>query len=122
MTRELLFSVTRDDFDESHIRGTGAGGQKKNKTHSGVRLVHRESGAVGESTESREQHRNRMLAFRKAIATPEFQRWFAEKCAVLQGMPSLTDRVNAALQPENITTQVLVNNKWVTVDWDSITE
>lgn len=45
--RELVFSLTKDDFEWEYFRGTGKGGQKKNKTSSAVRCKHLESGAVG---------------------------------------------------------------------------
>ena len=44
-TRQLLFSVTANDCDWSYTRGTGNGGQKKNKTNSAVHCKHRASGA-----------------------------------------------------------------------------
>ena len=50
--RELLFSVTRDDFTIQTFRAGGKGGQKQNKTDSGVRCIHNASGAVGENLRS----------------------------------------------------------------------
>ena len=50
--RELLFVVTKNDFEERAIRGSGPGGQHRNKTSTGIRLKHRASGAVGEATDS----------------------------------------------------------------------
>ena len=41
MSKELLFSVTAADCDWQYIRGTGPGGQKRNKTETKVRCVHR---------------------------------------------------------------------------------
>ncbi len=45
-------------------RGTGPGGQKRNKTSSAVRLTHIESGVSASNDESRSQHRNRIFALR----------------------------------------------------------
>ena len=45
-------------------RGTGPGGQKRNKTSSAVRLTHLESGVSASNDESRSQHRNRLFALR----------------------------------------------------------
>lgn len=116
MARELLFRVTKKDFDETHIRGTGAGGQKKNKTSSGVRLVHRASGAVGESTDSREQTQNRAHAFARLRDTPEWKAWFRAACATAMGQPTITERIDAMMAPENIVTQVLdERSRWVDV-------
>ena len=47
MSRELLFSLTKNDFELQFFRAGGKGGQKQNKTSSGCRIIHKESGAVG---------------------------------------------------------------------------
>lgn len=114
--RELLFKVTRSDFDETHYRGSGNGGQHRDKTSSGVRLTHRASGAVGEAADSRDQPANRSAAFKKLVSTPKWRVWFNEMCLVSSGQKSLQQKVDEAMAPENITTQVLdENNRWVDV-------
>ncbi len=45
-------------------RGTGPGGQKRNKTSSMVRLLHLPSGILSENDETRSQHLNRIYAIR----------------------------------------------------------
>lgn len=45
--KQLLFSVTAKDCEWSYTRGTGAGGQKKNKTSSAVHCSHKQSKAHG---------------------------------------------------------------------------
>jgi protein subunit release factor B len=115
--RELLFTVTAKDFDETHIRGSGPGGQNRNKTSTGVRLHHRASGASAEATDDKSQHRNRIEAFRRIRETPEFKRWFREMVRATQGQESTAHRVERLMQPENITTQVLDDReRWVTID------
>ncbi len=52
--RELMFSITKDDLDVQTFRAGGKGGQNQNKRETGVRIVHRPSGAVGESRSERE--------------------------------------------------------------------
>lgn len=114
--RELLFRVTKSDFDETHIKGSGPGGQHRNKTSSGVRLVHRASGAVGEATDSRDQPANRTAAFKRLRETPEWKRWFNEMVRTTQGRPSLTEQVEKAMAPENIQMQVLdEKSRWIDV-------
>ena len=73
--KELLFSVTANDCDFKPYRGSGAGGQKKNKTESAMRCTHRDSGAVGECEEYREQGRNKKEAFKRMASTLTFQNW-----------------------------------------------
>lgn len=73
--RKLLFSITRADFDIQTFASGGPGGQHQNKTQSGVRIVHRDSGAVGESRESRSQHQNKEAAFGRLAKTERFLAW-----------------------------------------------
>lgn len=75
MSKELMFSVNATDCDWSYTKGTGAGGQKKNKTSSAVHCMHRKSGAHGYSEASRSQADNRKDAFQKMVNTKEFQNW-----------------------------------------------
>ena len=75
MSKELLFSVTREHLDFQFFRGSGNGGQKRNKTSSCCRVIHRPSGAVGECREERMQSQNRKIAFRRMAETKKFQMW-----------------------------------------------
>ena len=64
--RELLA-----ECDVQTMRASGPGGQKRNKTDSAVRIVHRPSGIVAIANESRSQHENRVRALtrlRKSLA------------------------------------------------------
>ncbi len=45
--KQILFSVAEKDFDVQTFRSGGPGGQNQNKVESGVRIVHRTSGAAG---------------------------------------------------------------------------
>ena len=61
--RFVSLGVQPDDVEESFIRGTGAGGQKINKTSSTVRLKHRSSGIEVRCQRERNQSVNRLLAW-----------------------------------------------------------
>ena len=54
--------VDERDLDWSTCRGTGAGGQKRNKTESTVLLTHRPSGLQVRCETSRSQQHNRAMA------------------------------------------------------------
>lgn len=73
--KQLAFSVTLDDCDVQTFRAGGPGGQKQNKTSSGVRVIHRASGARGESREQRSQLQNKRAAFRRMTEHPKFRLW-----------------------------------------------
>lgn len=51
--REKLLSVTLADCDVHTFSAGGPGGQHQNTSNTGVRIIHRESGARGESRETR---------------------------------------------------------------------
>lgn len=71
--REKILSVTLKDCDVQTKRGSGKGGQNRNKRDTAVRIVHRASGAVGESQEQRSQLQNKRAAFLRMAQTPVFQ-------------------------------------------------
>ncbi len=75
MPRKKLFSITASDFRWDYYRGSGSGGQKKNKTENCCRCTHIASGAVSYSEDGRSKEHNRQLAFKKCAATPVFQAW-----------------------------------------------
>ena len=61
--RFVSLGVQPDDVEETFIRGTGAGGQKINKTSSTVRLRHRPTGLDVRCQRERNQSVNRQLAW-----------------------------------------------------------
>lgn len=123
MTKELLFSVTAGDCDWQYIRGTGPGGQKRNKTETKVRCVHRESGATGESDLTRSQHENKKIAFRKMAESKEFRIWHKlETARRLGDKLTIEEKVDKAMMETNLIIEGRVNDKWTplksTEDWD----
>jgi len=86
MNRELLFSVCADDCEWQYYRGSGNGGQKKQKTSSAVRCTHRPSGAVGRAQDTRSQWENKRLAFRRMAESREFRAWANLEAAKITGL------------------------------------
>lgn len=112
--KQLLFSVTAADCEWSYTRGTGNGGQKKNKTSSAVHCSHRASGAHGYSEASRSQLDNRRVAFRKMTESPEFQRWLNIETMRRNGqMADIERRVEEDLR--KVKTEIRVDGKWTEV-------
>jgi len=56
-------------------RRFGLVGQNQNKVNSGVRFIHKASGAVGEARNSRHQHQNKKSAFLRLVNSSKFQAW-----------------------------------------------
>lgn len=101
--KRLLFSVTRKDCDWQTFRSGGKGGQNQNKVESGVRCIHRESGARGEARDSRDQLTNRRESFRRMTETPVFQKWHKIEVARRLGkLDAIEKTVDALMAPENI--------------------
>ena len=53
------------EAEVSFVRAGGPGGQHRNKTETGVRIVHPPSGVTVQATERRSQSQNRDLAFER---------------------------------------------------------
>jgi protein subunit release factor B len=73
--KQLLFSITAKDCEWDYVRGSGKGGQKKNKTSSAVRCRHIPSGAIGYAEDTRSQTQNKKLAFVRMAESFEFKKW-----------------------------------------------
>ena len=73
--RKFMFRVTAKDCRVDTFCSGGPGGQNQNKVHSGVRVTHEPSGAIGESRESRDQLHNKRAAFARMAKSNKFRAW-----------------------------------------------
>lgn len=111
--KELLFSVTASDCDFDYYVGPGDGGQKKQKTKSGVRCTHRDSGAVGKCHKDRMQLQNRKSAFEKMANTEEFKKWHKLETARRMGeLDKIEQEIEASLKRIKIETKN-TEGRWV---------
>lgn len=105
--KQKLFSLTKKDFEVQTFRSGGKGGQNQNKVESGVRIVHRESGAVGESREERHQAQNKRIAFKRLTEHPKFKAWIKHRAAEVSGaLDGIEETVDRQMQPENLRLEV----------------
>lgn len=103
MKGRKLFTVTPQDCREERYRGSGAGGQNRNKRDTGVRFTHEPSGAVGESEAQRSQLQNRQEAFRKMASSPRFIMWAkAQGQARIEGHASLDRKIDQLMDEQNL--------------------
>lgn len=114
--RELLFSITKKDLRVEWFRGSGKGGQARNKTSNCCRITHLESGAVGVGQEGRSAARNQETAFLAMFHSPKFQAWYKMRC----GRALLTEaeiklNVQRMMRPENLLIETYdpTKGRWV---------
>ena len=121
--RELLFTIYPREFRLETFRSGGKGGQHQNTTNSGVRIVHIESGAVGESREERSQLQNRKNAFKRLIETSEFKKWHRLKVAELTGrLARIKEEVELEMNIKNLKIEVFRNGKWETIKYEELND
>lgn len=105
--RKPLFSVTRDDCEFQTFTSGGKGGQHQNRTESGVRAIHRPSGAIGESRETRSQLINKRTAFRRMAETAAFKYCVKMEVARVSGeLDDIEQRVDDAMAESNLKIEV----------------
>ena len=115
--KELLYSVTASDCEFIYTKGTGAGGQKRNKTSSAVYCIHKASGARGYSEATRSQHDNKKDAFVKMVNTNEFKNWqHIEAMRRMGKLKEIEREVDRSLTPDRLRIEHKVDGKWVKLD------
>ena len=118
MEKELLFTVTAKDCRWDYYRGSGAGGQHRNKTNSAVRCTHIASGAVGQAEDSRSQHDNKRLAFARMGRSDKFQKWARlEACRVTGKLKEIEDWVDREMKVSIKVEKKSKEGRWI--DWDT---
>ena len=113
MKRKHLFSVTKKEFDVQTFKSGGPGGQHQNKTDSAVRIIHRESGAVGISRNDRSQHRNKKLALERLVKSKKFKLWIQRRVHEIEIGETIEIQVEQTMKPENLKIEFRENNKWI---------
>lgn len=99
--RQKITIATRKDFDVSYYCGSGPGGQARNKSATGVQIIHRETGAIGRAHDSRSQEQNRKHAFERLLKTPQMKFWLAKKKYEVQQQESMEETVARETRDEN---------------------
>lgn len=90
------------DFDVSYFCGSGAGGQARNKVHSGVQIIHRESGAIGRACDSRSQADNKKKAFERLVNSPKMKFEIERKLYELKQRETMEQTIERETNPENL--------------------
>lgn len=102
MKKELLFSITKKDLVIQTFRSGGKGGQHQNKIDSGVRIIHRDSGGVGESRNHKSQLRNKREALKRLTETPKFKIWINRRAWEIISGKTIEQRVEDQMMDINL--------------------
>jgi peptide chain release factor 1 len=96
--------VTIKDCDVQYYKGSGPGGQHRNKTETGVRIIHRPSGARAECCETLSQHENKRRAFVRMAQSPLFRLWAL-------GADEMPERTTSRVRTYNIPDQRVTDHR-----------
>jgi hypothetical protein len=106
MQKEKLLTISKKDFKIQTFRSGGPGGQHQNKTDSGVRIIHKASGAVGESRSDKSQHRNKRYALKRLTETKEFKIWLTRMSYEISTGKTIDQRVDEEMDTKNLKLEV----------------
>ncbi len=114
MSKQKVLSVTLKDCDVTYFKGSGAGGQNRNKRDTAVRIVHRPSGAKAECQEQRTQGQNKKIAFKRLAESKEMKLWIKKVC----GHVTLAEiEVSEQMRPNQLKMEVKdAQGNWVSTD------
>ena len=117
--RQLMFSVTLADCEVQTFRAGGNGGQNQNTRDTGVRIIHKASGARGEARDERSQLQNKKLAFRRMADSALFKAWVARQSHEQKQIEARAQRwaQEQVENPELLKVEVFdgVRRRWVSV-------
>jgi protein subunit release factor B len=114
MGKEPLFSVTKKDLKIQTFTAGGPRGQHQNRVETGVRIIHEESGASGESRSEKSQLQNKKLALHHLVASTKFQAWIRVKAAEIINGRTIEAIIEEQMDPRHIKVEVRNDKgKWV---------
>lgn len=115
--KELLFSLSKasGDFIVQPFKGSGNGGQKRNKTMSACRITHPASGTVSECQEERDFLQNKKKAFERLLEKESFKKWYKlEKLKRSGEYAIMLEQVEKSMVDKNIRIECLnEDGRWV---------
>ena len=112
--KEKLFSINKSDCIFKYYKGTGSGGQKKNKTENCCQCTHIASGAQASSEDGRSKDHNTKNAFLKMTKTKKFKDWiWIESARRLGDLKKIEEEVDKEMK--NVKIEYKKDGLWVEV-------
>lgn len=113
--KKKLFTIHKKEFEIQTFQSGGPGGQHQNKTDSGVRIIHKVSGAVGESRTDKSQHRNKKIALQRLVASVKFKLWITRISHEIISGETIEQKIEKLMHSDNIKIEIKNdNNQWIT--------
>lgn len=112
--KELLFSVTKKDFDIDYFSGKGKGGQHRNRHKNCVRLYHRDSDTRVTGQSHKERLSNIKEALNNLVNHSNFKLWHKRKIREVIEGKKLEDKVEEMMKkPEDFKIEIKdENGEW----------
>ena len=102
------------DLKIEPFRGSGAGGQNRNKNSTGIRIRHFPSGIVIEAQEYKSQAQNKKAALKRLVENKLFRSWcMLQIQAREKGFKDLNAQVEALMSDDNLKVEVVKEGKWI---------
>lgn len=117
--RKPLFTLSKanGDFIVTPFKGSGNGGQKRNKTMSACRITHPASGTVSECQEERSFDQNKKKAFARLLEKESFKKWHKLEYLRRSGeMAIIEEQVNKSMALKNLKIDGVIDDKWEELD------
>ena len=119
--KELLFSLGKKDFIIQTFHCGGHGGQNVNKLETGVRIIHKESEAIGESREERTQGQNKKIAFKKLTNSIKFKLWIKRRISEISEGITIEEKVKEDMKSENLKIETKdEDGNWKPIVFDNV--
>jgi protein subunit release factor B len=113
--RKPILSVTAKDCKWEYLSASSKGGQKANKSSTGVRVTHLDSRATATARDTRSQRKNRELAFKRMCETDKFKIWSRLAIAKALGWEKKIEKRVEEMMKE-IKIEVREDSEWV--EWN----
>ena len=104
---EHEYSLNMDDVEETVTRGSGPGGQHRNKVESAVRLKHKPTGIVIRIESERSQHQNRRIA--KSVLATKLSQQNREETLIARNS-SRRGQIGSGMRGDKVRTIQVHNN------------